>query len=105
MLVKVIIYFLLVFFLECLFAKISEVNISSKEFLQAVVDKKFSLNGEVYQISELVLTKKNTRQLKTKKVSGKMSIGEEDFAINFSSLVILKELVQLEKEKHVKEAI
>ena len=102
-LVKVIIYFLLVLFLEYWFAKVSEVNISSKEFSQTVVDKKLSLNGKNYQIDETVLTKKAWGKQKVKKISGKMLVCEEDFEVNFSSQIVLKELIQLKKEKYVKE--
>ncbi|RHZ36832.1 hypothetical protein [endosymbiont GvMRE of Glomus versiforme] len=97
LLVKIMIFFCLVFFLECLFAKLSKINISSKEFLQIVVNRNFSLNGENYRIKEVVLINNQ----KKKRLSGKLSVCEEDFEVNFS--VFLKGLKLVKEKEYIKE--
>jgi len=103
---KAIIYFAYFLLLEYLFNKLSRINISSKDFLQIIRDKKITLNKEIYKIREIILINKLGKKRGTKML-GKLLVCEDDFANDFevslSVNIKTKILDELKKKNQVKE--
>ena len=91
LLVKTIIYLAYFLLLEYLFNKLSRLDISSKEFLQIVTNKKISLNKQICKVRKVVLLK----QLYRKKVLG-LLVYEGDFANNFEVGFSFDEVIPLD---------
>ena len=106
LLMKAIIYFAYFLLLEYLFNKLSRINISSKDFLQIIRDKKITLNKEIYKIREIILINKLGKKRGTKML-GKLLVCEDDFANDFevslSVNIKTKILDELKKKNQVKE--